>query len=52
MLAGLGDGELALAFELHAFLAFPHPVVRFVDDDAATIGRPALMASLTLVAWL
>jgi hypothetical protein len=48
-----GDGgDLAAALELHAFLAFPHPVIRFVDVDAATIGRPSLMATLTLVAWL
>ena len=44
--------ELALALEVHAFVAFPYPVVRFVDVTAATIGRPAVMASLTLVAWL
>ena len=51
VLAGLG-GRLALALEAHAMLAIPYPMVRFVDLEAATIGRPALLASLTLVVSL
>jgi hypothetical protein len=51
VLAGLG-GRLALAAEAHAMIASPHPIVRFVDLEAATIGRPALLTSLTLVVWL
>jgi hypothetical protein len=51
--AGLG---VALAFgsrsaavtELHALLALPHPVVRFVNTSAATIGYPSLMLTLAL----
>ena len=50
LLAALGD-ELSVSLEAHLFLASPYPVVRFVDMNAATIGRPALMATLTLVAW-
>jgi hypothetical protein len=44
--------HLATAFELHASLAAPHPVIRFSGTDAATIGRPALLASWTLITWL
>jgi hypothetical protein len=44
--------RVALAFEVHASLAAPHPVVRFSGSDAATIGRPALMATWTLMTWL
>jgi hypothetical protein len=44
---GLGS-RLALATELHAFIASPHPVVRFVGMPVATIGRPSLVLTLTL----
>lgn len=47
---GIG-GQLALTLELHALLAFPRPVVRFVEAEVATLGRPTLVAALTLVAW-
>ena len=49
-LFGIG-GQLALALELHALVAFPRPVVRFVEADVAIVGRPTLIAALTLVAW-
>ena len=49
-LLGMG-GQLALALELHALVAFPRPVVRFVEAEVATLGRPTLVAALTLVAW-
>jgi hypothetical protein len=50
---GLG---LALAFrsrsaavvELHTLVALPHPVVRFVDTNAATLGYPSLILTLAL----
>jgi len=38
----------SLATELHALLASPHPVVRFVDTRAATIGAPSLLFTITL----
>lgn len=38
----------ALISEIHALLASPHPVVRFIDTKAATIGNPTLMFTLTL----
>jgi hypothetical protein len=37
-----------LATELQALVASPHPVVRFVDTRAATVGYPALLLALTL----
>jgi hypothetical protein len=51
LLASLGR-RVALSVEVHALVAFPYPLVRFVDLEAATIGRPALLGSLTLVVWL
>ena len=44
--------RVALTFEIHASLAAPRPVVRFSGTDAATIGRPALLATWTLMTWL
>ena len=38
----------ALATEVHALLAAPHPFVRFLDMTAATIGYPSLLLTLTL----
>jgi hypothetical protein len=51
--AGLGvalafRSHAALVAELHAFLASPHPVVRFADTSAATIGYPSLILTLAL----
>lgn len=51
VLASVGTG-LAVGFEVHGLLALPHPAVRFNGVEAATIGYPALLASLTMVAWL
>lgn len=50
---GVGVGfavssRAALVTELHALLASPHPVVRFVDTRAATIGYAAVMLTLAL----
>jgi hypothetical protein len=41
-----------LAIEASAIGAWPYPVVRFFDTDAARAGRPSLMAGLTLIGWL
>jgi hypothetical protein len=49
--AGLAPG-LALVAEVHAFVAFPYPTIRFVDTTVSSVGRPALVQLLTLVAWL
>jgi hypothetical protein len=51
--AGVGvavavGARAALVTELHALLATPHPVVRFADTRAATIGYPSLMLTLAL----
>jgi hypothetical protein len=46
------EARVALTFEIHASLAAPHPLVRFSGTDAATIGRPALLATWTLMTWL
>ncbi len=48
----LVGAQVAMAFEIHAALAAPHPVVRFSGTDVATIGRPALLATWTLMTWL
>jgi hypothetical protein len=44
---GLGSHS-ALVAELHALIAEPHAVVRFVDIRAATVGYPAVIATLAL----
>jgi hypothetical protein len=44
---GLGSRS-ALVAELHALVAEPHPVVRFVNIRAATVGYPSLIATLAL----
>ena len=44
--------RLASVFEIQASLAAPHPVVRFSDTIAATVGRPTLLATWTLMTWL
>jgi hypothetical protein len=46
---GVGVGSRsALVAELHALVAEPHPVVRFVDVRAATVAYPAVIATLAL----
>jgi hypothetical protein len=44
---GLGSHS-ALVAELHALVAEPHPVVRFGDIRAATVGYPAVIVTLAL----
>jgi hypothetical protein len=51
LVVGFGT-RLASTFEIHASLAAPHPVVRFSDTIAATVGRPTLLATWTLMTWL
>ena len=51
-LAGRLAPHLALVAEVHTFVAFPHPTIRFVDTTVATIGRPALVEVLSLLVWL
>lgn len=51
--AGVGiavavGARAALVTELHALLAAPHPVVRFVDMRAGTIGYPSLLLTAAL----
>jgi len=38
----------ALVTELHGLVAAPHPVVRFVDTHAATIGYPSVILTVAL----
>jgi len=44
--------SVAFALEAHALVALPHATVRFDTSEAARLGFPALLGSLTLVAWL
>jgi hypothetical protein len=41
-----------IALEVHAQLAQPYPSIRFLGSPVATSGRPDLLPSLTLLAWL
>jgi hypothetical protein len=48
---GVGFGvssRAALVAELHALVAEPHPVLRFVDIRAATVAYPSVMLTLAL----
>jgi len=38
----------ALATEMQAMMAFPHPIVRFVDVAAASVGYPSFLLTATL----
>jgi hypothetical protein len=38
----------ALATEIQGVMAAPHPIVRFVDTPAATVGYPSLLLTMTL----
>lgn len=46
------DARFELAIEAHVQLAEPYPVFQFVGTDVASFGRPTLLLTLTLVAWL
>jgi len=42
----------ALATELQALVASPHPIVRFVDTPVATVGYPSLLLTVALQVML
>jgi hypothetical protein len=46
------QGRFELALELHAQVARPYPAIQFFGADVALAGRPTLIGSLTLIAWL
>ena len=55
--AGVGlswsfGSRLELALEGHGLWTAPEPIVRFVSEDGAHIGRPGVISSLTLMGWL
>lgn len=55
--AGLGvrlalAGRYEAALELHAQLAQPYPLLRILGQEVASAGRPNLLLSLTVLAWL
>ena len=55
--AGLGvrialRGRFELAAEFHAQVASNYPAIQFFGDTVARAGRPTMIGSLTLVAWL
>jgi hypothetical protein len=41
-----------LAVEADAVGVWPHPVVRFFNDEVARGGRPSLLGGVTLIGWL
>jgi hypothetical protein len=45
-------GRYDVALELHVELAQPYPVVSFVGSESASLARPSLLLTLTLVGWL
>jgi hypothetical protein len=45
-------GRFELAAEVHAQFAQHYPAIHFFDDTVARSGRPTVIGSLTLVAWL
>jgi hypothetical protein len=55
--AGLGawlkiGGRYDLSVELHGLLAQPYPVIAFASAPSASLARPSLLLTLTLVGWL
>jgi hypothetical protein len=53
--AGAGfalGGRFEVALEVHAQLARRYPTIQFADAVVARGGRPTVISSLTLVAWL
>jgi hypothetical protein len=46
------SGRFELALEIHAQLAEPYPTIRIEKEPVARSGRPTMIASLTLLAWL
>jgi hypothetical protein len=55
--AGVGarlalGGRFEVALEAHVQVAEPYPTIRFEKEPVARSGRPTMMGSLTLLAWL
>jgi hypothetical protein len=44
--------SLDLSLEAHVVVAQPGVAVRFVDEEAARVGQPALLVTLTLADWI
>ena len=49
--ASVGE-RFELGLESHAQLAQPYPIIRFIDSDVATSGRPNLSLNFGITAWL
>jgi hypothetical protein len=45
-------GRFELAAEAHALVTRPSPVIRFLDLELARTGRPIVIGSVTLIAWM
>jgi hypothetical protein len=45
-------GRFELALEAHALVTRPSPVIRFLDLDLARTGRPIVIGTATLIAWM
>jgi hypothetical protein len=45
-------GRFEASMELHAQLADPYPEIRILQNGVAREGRPTMMASLALAAWM
>ncbi len=43
---------LELSLEAHVVIAEPGVAVRFIDEDAARVGQPAVLMTLTLADWI
>jgi hypothetical protein len=55
--AGLGvavplSERIEAVVEAHAVVANPGIAIRFFDVDAAKIGRPSVLATLTVAGWI
>lgn len=55
--AGIGVGtpigaHFELLLELHAIVTAPGVAIRFLDSDAARIGRPSLLSTISLAGWI
>lgn len=46
------SSSVSFALEAHAIVAIPHATVRFDTHEGARLGFPALLGSLSMVAWL
>ncbi len=45
-------GHVEVVLEAHVIVAVPGIAVRFIDSDAARLGGPSLLGTLTLAAWM